>query len=236
MTLKNFLCYTPLVVFIAVGQAFAQVDSVRVRIFDGTEQPLPSEANFDKNFARLNYYLIARGALTIGIERILHDKHAVTLDAGLTYRDFIYEILFRDDFAFDGVDVKAGTYVEVAYKFYPRRYHNFDGGLYLSPGFITRNYNISSDVNYYDNSNYRSQKVAKDYGMREAYLKFGYVAPGRSYDDLIIDYYVGFGLRYLTSSSYEIRQIGSGSQRIVPTEKTESVPAMYIGIRVGLAF
>lgn len=237
MKLKYFLCYTTLVVLISSGPTFAQSDSIRVRVFDGTEQQPTSTAHYDKNFARLNYYLLARGAVTLGIERILHDRHAVSVDAGLTYRDFIYEIMFDEgEFEFEGVDVKVGTYLDLAYKFYPRRYHNFDGEFYLSPGFIARNYNIAQNVTFHDGTISRTQKVDKGYGMREAYLKFGYVNPGLFFDDLILDYYFGFGLRDVQSKGYEIQDAVSGGQRIVPTEKVQSLPAIYMGIKIGFAF
>jgi hypothetical protein len=236
MRRKHFLTCTTFLLLISSDFAFAQRDSIRVHVFNGTEPVTSSTNYFDKNFIRLNYSLIARGAFTIGIERILHDKHAVTLDVGLTYRDFIYEFSFDEGIDFENAEVKAGTYLDVAYKFYPGRYHNFDGEFYLSPGAITRNYNVFQHVDVYDGSNYRTEKVDKSYSMREAYLKFGYVSEGRIFDDLIVDIYCGLGLREVRSNTYEIQTANSGTEKVVTMKDIQSLPAIYAGLRIGLTF
>ncbi|MEI9920895.1 MAG: hypothetical protein WDO14_19185 [Bacteroidota bacterium] len=164
------------------------------------------------------------------------DRHAVSVDVGLTYRDFIYE-LSHDLYGVKNVTVKVGTYLDVAYKFYPNRYHNFDGEFYLSPGVILRNYNIFQDVGYYDGIVTRTQKVDVGYGMREAYLKFGYVTPGRMLDDLIVDYYIGFGVRQVRSEGYNTVDTGfGGAQKIVTTETFKNSLSIYLGLKVGYAF
>src|SRR5688572_3654554 len=120
--------FTPVIFFslilalIATSQSLAQKDSVRVRVFDGSGEELqrPSKPKIqydDKNYVNWNIYLLARGAFVLGYERILHPKHAVSVDLGLTYRDFIYEGLKTE--TLEGGSAETGHYIGVAYKFYP---------------------------------------------------------------------------------------------------------------------
>jgi hypothetical protein len=222
--------------------AFSQRDSVRVRVFDGTDQPATtySSSYDDKNYLRMNLYLIARGAFVLGYERILHEKHALSIDAGFTYRDFIYEFASRneEDFAFEEAQVKVGHYVEVGYKFYPKDYQDFDEAVYLSPGFISRAYNLTQEVEYTNASgNYATRDVDFSYAMNDVFLKLGYVAEGRLLDDLIMDVYAGFGYRQLSSNSYELIESQTGSGDVLqPTTETKNAPAIYLGARIGFTF
>src|SRR5687767_14344637 len=108
---------------------YAQRDSVRVRVFSteqqADDQPVVRRHYEDKNYLRFNPYLLLRGAFTVGYEIILHDKHSLGIDAGLTYRDFVYETLRDDDgegFGDDDAKIELGQYVDVSYKFYPKDY------------------------------------------------------------------------------------------------------------------
>jgi hypothetical protein len=241
MNLARFVTFSLFVLIFCQFRVFAQRDSVRVRVFDGSEQPPTtySSSYDDKNYLRMNLYLIARGAFVLGYERILHNKHALSIDAGFTYRDFIYEFATNDaDFEFEDVQVDVGHYLEIGYKFYPKDYQDFDGTVYLSPGFISRAYNISQEVVYNNNAgNNVIRSVDVGYGMNDAFLKLGYVTEGRLLDELIADIYVGFGYRQTKSNSYEVTDNTSGSgQELRTYEKIKNAPSIYLGARIGFSF
>jgi hypothetical protein len=220
-----------IVLFLSAGSsAVAQEDSKPSR----TASPVSYE---DRNFVRWNAYLVARGAFAVGYERALADKHAVTIDAGLTYRDFVYEAKHDGLFDDSDVDVRVGHYLELAYKFYPNDYEDFDDAIYISPGFITRGYNITRDVEYYNGNDYSTQPVDVGYNMTEAFLRFGHVRESWVLDGVFYDLYFGFGYRLITSNSYELTnsQIGPGEE-IVSQHETKGVPAVYLGVKLGFTF
>lgn len=223
---------------VATSESSAQKDSIRVRVFDGSGEELqrpekPKVQYDDKNFISWNIYLLGRGAFVLGYERILHPKHAVNIDLGLTYRDFIYEGLNTE--TLEGGTAKTGHYIAAAYKFYPKDYSDFDGGLYLSPGIINRAYSVTIDAEYYDGTDYQTAKVDGSYDMTEYFFKMGYVRESAFFDDLIVDVYIGVGSRSTTLQSYELVS-DNGVDAILLTEETKRVPALYCGLKLGFTF
>lgn len=226
-------------ILISTFPVLAQRDSVRVRVFDGSgeelQRPSKVQASYDdKNFFGWNVYLLGRGAFVLGYERILHPKHGITIDAGLTYRDFIYEG-YNDDL-FDEAEVKVGHYVAASYKFYPKDYNDFDGGLYLSPAVANRAYSRTNTVSYYYNgTNSKTAEVDVGYNVTEYSFRMGYVRES-FIDDLIADFYMGVGGRQITSNSYDVVTDNGGVQRIVATKDTKKLPALYLGFKIGFTF
>ena len=177
-----------IVVFAICGAPIVkgQDDEVKVRVFDADGQQVTGERESfvpygeGSNYIYLNSYLLLRGALVFGYERILSDKHSITLSAGPTYEDF-YEVFKGDEFFLsdEGKAIAWGHYLSLAYKFYPRGYQSFDGGIYLSPGWVNRKYNYDHIVSYSINTAFGASpetilvKGGKD--MSELFLKIGYV-------------------------------------------------------------
>jgi hypothetical protein len=207
-------------------------ESIKVKVFDDSQsyfEPGKREPIIkDLNYVRINPYLAIRGAFALGYERVLHYKHAVAVDAGFTYRDFLYEGLA--DMNFDG-NVQTGYYADFSYKFYPKGYANFEGP-YLSPGLITRSYNITKDV--YLNSGY--QNIDVGYNMNEMYLKFGYVYESWYFENVIIDFYTGLGLRNISANKYSIESRTNNTQYIKEFRERKQVPAIYLGFKIGIPF
>ncbi len=226
-----------LLILLISSFAFAQQDGIKVKVFDADE--VKSEYSTkrkgilgDLNYIKINPYLLARGAFTIGYERILHPKHAVEVNAGLTYRDYIYENFEAFDSDYQST-VNVGHIIDFAYKFYPKFYNDFEG-LYLSPGFLIRNYNIEKEVYY----TYNETKIVDGgYSMKETYLKFGYVHESWWIDDLILDTYCGIGMRNISSMEHEIIYgVNGKSDEMVNFLKKSSVPAIYLGVKIGWSF
>jgi hypothetical protein len=225
--------------FLLVNVKFlvAQDNQVKVRVFDGTTPEEESATQQNKynsrNFININPYLLARGAFTIGYERALHEKHSISVDVGLTYRDYVYEFATSDDFLFseENVTVEIGHYLHVAYKLYPKGINDFDGGFYVSPLVIFRDYKLSEDVTYFTGTVDEVVRLDRSYKMREYALKFGYCVESWWFDDLIADVYFGVGSRQTTYKEYDEAQ-----NYVLVAEPTERKPALYLGVKLGLVF
>lgn len=230
MTLKSTLLLI-LTLFTATMTQAQKRDSIRVRVFDGSGNEVETTPKVkpvyqDRNYINVNPYLWARGAFVVGYERILHPKHAVVVDLGATYRDFIYEYLKNDDLP--DAKVKTGHYVGIAYKFYPKDYDDFDGGFYLSPGFISRAYSMD-----YKTDDDLESYVDGSYSMTEYSFKLGFTRESGISDDIISDIYFGVGSREVTRHYYEIN---SATNIAEPTKEVKRVPAVYFGVKIGFTF
>jgi hypothetical protein len=230
-------------VCINVFLAQAQSDSIRVRVFsepshDNTEAPLPE----DRNYIAINPWYLARGAFTVAYEEVLQEKHALVVTGGLTYRDFMYEFLGNDfggadEGEVEGVTVRIGTLYDIAYKFYPNGYNDFDG-IYVSPGIVGRSYKTSKTVTYYNSSGDEvSADVNTSYKMNEAYIKFGYISESWLIDGMITDIYFGVGMRKIFSHSYELEDNSTGSGQFLSMgNKTKQSPCLYLGVKIGFSW
>ena len=91
----RFVLFLGCIFFLQIEKCvFAQDGPIKVKVFDGSpQQKAESTTNKynNKNYININPYLLGRGAFTVGYERLLHFKHSVFVDLGLTYRDFVYE-------------------------------------------------------------------------------------------------------------------------------------------------
>jgi len=236
MKVERYYLLAVVLIICCQFDVWAQRDSIRVRVFDGTEPATQPAMRFDENnYISFNTFLIARGAFVVGYEKILHKKHAIALAGGFTFRDFIFEAIELDDFDSDNSKYGLSYYLEAGYKFYPKNYQDFDGGIYISPGFITRDYKMTTDVEYYNGGDYVTRGINTGYNFMDASLKFGYVRESWFLDDVIVDTYFGFGYRSRTINGYEIVDSGSGEE-LKPIKETEVVPAIYFGAKVGFVF
>jgi hypothetical protein len=241
MYLTKILILSLSVYCITLSSVYAQRDSIRVRVFNASESDyIPKSLAIDQqNYVSINPYLLLRGAFTINYEQVLTPRQSIVLAGGLTYRDFIYELgnSLDDGIDFEGVQAKVGTYYEVAYKFYPKGYDDFDG-FYLSPGIIGRSYSLSKQIEYTGStgSNIKNN-VNVGYKLNEAFLKFGYVSESWMFDEIITDFYFGVGMRQGTFNTYElIDNSTSSGQYIVTGKKGKVSPCVYLGVKIGMSW
>lgn len=238
MSSQLFSAFLIVFTFCIQLSGYCQRDSIRVNVFEGVQStPRPLMSNYvDKNYVRFNPYLIGRGVFAVGYERLLHRKHALAVDVGLTYRDFLYEIFQDEELDADGRTITIGNYVEVAYKFYPKSHYDFDGAIYLSPGFVARSYHITEDVYNYASSASFAEPADVGYSMADTFLRFGYVRESWAWDDVISDLYFGIGYRKMTTNTYEVTDSSSGGQEIKSLQETKFIPCVYAGIKIGFVF
>lgn len=237
-----------------LGSSFAQV---KVQVFDGNETAPSSDKNNgyvgDKNLITFNSYMLPRGIFSLGYERVFHSMHSLNINAGLTYRDFIFEAFNESKYNFlSGArdrTVKANFMMEGNYKFWPKHYSEFEGP-YLSPGFAIKNYTMTDKIDASALYNYGSTAVSGveqevSYTMTEVYAKFGYMYESWWLDDVIVDIYCGFGLRNVQLDYYTIEEIPQSSSysytntathKVVPQSTQLSVPAVYLGAKIGIPF
>lgn len=223
---------------LTVRFAHCQDNQIKVKVFDGTPQPkgetAPNTKYNNKNFLNINPYLLGRGVFAVGYERVLHFKHSLQLDLGLAYRDFVHEATLDQGLGLGSdrkVNVKTGSYLSAGYKFYPKGFHDFDGGFYVSPSVILKNYNLSEDIEYNTSTTTLTATVDRSYSMQEVALKFGYSSESWWFDDLISDFYFGVGSREITTNSYE-----NTNNTLTLTRQTERKPALYLGVKLGFVF
>lgn len=216
----------------------AQDDQVKVIVVEPDESDAQSREQMNKyaaikNYVYLNPYLIGRGAFVMGYERMLSPIHALNGEFGLTYRDFIYEGFGEKDIS-DDAEVAPGKYVSVNYKLYPSQNQDYDGNFYISPGFIHRSYNLTEMVSF--NGGEEEAKVG--YSMTDLSLKLGYVYESWLFDSgLIVDVYMGFGLRNIKEHTYELINSGSGNFELeAKTDEKKSTSALYLGFKTGFVF
>lgn len=212
----------------------AQDGSVKVKVFDGTTTPQSDANKYDaKNYLYINPYLLPRGILSLGYERVLHEKHSILAELGITYRDYIYETANDIDAGFFGDNsskVRVGKYLQVGYKFYPTGIDDFDGGFYISPSFMLRNYNLTDNIEFYNGKTYVPAMVDMSYSMNELALKFGFCRESWLLNDLISDLYFGVGSRTITSHGYTT----TSNFVLVPTTQIVHKPALYLGVKFGI--
>lgn len=222
------------------GIITAQQDSVEVEVVvletETTNKDIEEQQTSyteDRNYVYFNTYLLARGAFVMGYERMLNKAHAVNVEFGLTYRDFVYESFGDEEFI--DVNTSTGQFVSLNYKIYPNKNLHYDGEFYISPGFIYRNYNLVELVGYRNGSEFIEEEVDAGYSMTDLSLKLGYVYESRWFSNLIVDAYAGFGLRSLETNDHEL--VENNNNTVLQRENnTTSVATAYLGAKIGFVF
>ncbi|MFI5164053.1 MAG: hypothetical protein ACHQHP_02275 [Bacteroidia bacterium] len=228
---------TQLVVFLFLaGKIFSQDGgSTKITIFqpggvktEDEKKPPPL-----KNLIKWNYSLVTRGVFLLNYELILSDKLSGEVGAGLTYRDFIFEVLKHSEFI-DYTNTKVNFAFEGALRFYPKGNKNFEG-LYLSPAISYRSYSFAPQQELYGSYFGYNNSFSPGYNFLDLQLKFGYQYESWWLDDLTTDFYIGFGYRSATVKYYEVNT-NSYSNAVTAVTKTDSYPQALLGFKIGIAF
>jgi hypothetical protein len=191
------------------------------------------------NLIKWNYSMLSRGVFLMNYEFVLTDKLTGEAGVGLTYRDFIYETM-KNESLLEYRNPKVNFALEAALRFYPKKHDGFEG-IYLSPAISYRKYAFDKQVELYGNGNYAgySSTFYPGYSFVDLQFKFGYQYESWWVDDMITDFYIGFGYRSATSKYYELSTVNGGyssSTIITPVTKSESYPQPLFGFKLGVAF
>jgi len=191
------------------------------------------------NLVKWNYCVATRGVFLMNYEFPLTAKISAEVGLGLTYRDLIYEAM-KNDLMIEYQNPNVNFAIEGAFRFYPKGNKGFEG-IYLSPTISYRKYSFDPQVELYGGNNYSgyNSTFSPGYSFVDAQFKFGYQYESSWIDDVIADFYIGFGFRNVTAKYYELYSTNSsfGSfTDIRAVTKTDSYPQPLFGFKLGIAF
>jgi TonB family protein len=210
----------------------------------------------DKNCVKWNWSILDRGVFLMDYEFYAQKYLTIELGAGLTYRDFLFELTNGvDETSSDnnsnsnqssGVQLIPVSYsqegtpspkyaIEGGLRYYPHGFDNFEG-IYLEGTLSYRDYSFPNAPELQE-----GQSMVPGYSMFDTQFKFGYQYVGW-YTDLVTDFYFGFGIRSATLNYYETEYItnnsglGGNSVSTVPASKSVTLVQPLFGFKLGLAF
>lgn len=223
---------------ILLGTAFSQEgDPVKITVFQpgGVKQDDVPKPPPIMNLVKWNYSVVSRGVFLMNYEFILNEKFTAEAGAGISYRDFIYEVAKREIFL-EYRNPNVNFALEGSFRFYPKGNKGFDG-IYLSPTLSYRKYSFDPQMELYGNG-YAGYNSAFNpgYSFMDLQVKFGYQYESWWITDLIVDFYLGFGYRNVTAKYYELSSGSNYSTNITPVTKTDSYPQALLGFKLGIGF
>lgn len=194
-----------------------------------TATPTPE----DQNLVKWNYSLLSRGVFLLNYEISLQDKITAEAGLGVTYRDFIFEVV-RFDSVLEYKNVKTGLAVEGCIRFYPKGHKYFEG-IYLSPGISYRNYKFGPQSQLYRTYSGYNPAFEPGYDFMDVQVKFGYQYESY-WTDLMADFYIGFGYRNATVNYYQLYSVNSFTTGISPMRAKLTFLQALFGFKVGVSF
>lgn len=187
-----------------------------------------------KNAFKMNPLIFLTGEIPLYYERALSPQISVEAAIGITLRNYI-SLSFNedtDDFG-GGIEILTKPSFHFAFRYY------FDdnvelAGLYLSPEFSYRNYSkyvTEKD----DDGGFTDQKLLDERIYNDIKLVLGYQVLSHS-SNWVVDMYTGLGARVRSLSIVkEQNTLGNGFNYEVE-EKSDIVPAFYLGFKLGYGF
>jgi len=227
--MKNILIFAFTLVY-SLSVYSQKSDSSKVVVYE----PFKSTESYDsedvaaeyKNCLKWNMSLVGRGIFLINYERPLIDKLTIEAGIGLTYRDYIFELI-RDEITYtpygdDNITVETGLAFELGPKFYPNGYSNFDG-VYFQPLYRYRSYKVFTDNDY--DIGYKST---------DASFIFGYQYESWNWD-ITWDLYFGIAMCKTNYKAYEDDDYSySYTGKII--DETAKRPILLCGFKIGVPF
>lgn len=231
--------------FIFFTNSFAQTDSTiqqnnqpRVVVFNSPSSVAKKKKKASElNVVKLNVFSIFAGDIAMHYERKLADKISVEAGTGVTLRDFLAAAVSADDYN----DINQGSSQD-----YRRDYllgYSFNVGLRVYPSGAMEEFYFMPDFRF---RKYNSEYIpdgavtgVKEFVKMSDYkMNIGYV----NYidDNIILDYYVGIGIRKKVSSVYGTTEKYDPNLGYYTEEgliyKDRFVPAITLGLKFGFVF
>ena len=171
-----------------------------------------------------NYSLLPRGVLLFNAEQVTGNYLSIEAGAGLTYRDYIFEMSLYDFYYTDfSEETNIGYAVEGGLRIYPSGSDDLYG-FYINPAISYRSYSITSIYS-----------VSKTYDLGYEFLdiqfKIGYQDEGWMWD-VYYDYY--FGVGYRKAAYWELVENGNNLPEKVQMQR--EIPQLLMGIKIGVPF
>lgn len=172
--------------------ATISIKAQEIKVFEDHDLSQEEEISIQKHCLKWNMSLIPRGTFLLNHEYSFNNYFSAEYGVGITYRDFIYDNLFRkNDFYMvpnESRESDFGYALEGSIRFYPKEYSSFNG-IFIQTGVSYRKYNET-----YKNIDNKSNTIYGGNKMADYRLLFGKIEETWS-SDLIWEFYVGVGVR-----------------------------------------
>lgn len=211
-------------------------NSTRVSVFNAPADNYQFEtANTEdyKYAVKINPLLILSGDIPFYFEYKLTKKLSAEVAVGPTIRNFWLEALNDEYYSATPINSnKIGRSLRAALRFYPSSTDEAIVGYYFAPEIMIRRFYSGSQFSDYSTNPTTYRDFILESNQTDFKMIFGYQD---SFDsNLIIDYYIGFGLR---SSEYETVNDDSGSATYLTVDKVKGVnPTFTLGLKLGFGF
>ncbi len=211
-------------------------NSTRVSIFNAPSDAYQFETanNEDYKYAvKINPLLILSGDIPFYFEYKLTKKLSAEVAAGPTIRNFWLEAFNEDLYGSAPVNSnKIGRSLRAALRFYPSNSDEAIVGYYFAPEIMIRRFYSGTQFNDYSTNPTTLRDYVLETNQTDFKMVFGYQD---SFDsNLIIDYYVGFGLR---NSEKDVVDYDSNSTTYLSVSKEKGVnPTFTLGLKLGFGF
>lgn len=200
----------------------------------------------DRNSLKWNWSLLTRGVFLINYERYLGSNLSLEVGAGITYRDFLFELTKSvggdtvEQFSSNTNTSEFGSASpklcgEVGIKYYPGGFDNMEG-VYLEATVSYRSYS-------FPNPTYTpligGTGYVPGYSFIDEQFKFGYTA-SNWFSDFTTEIYIGIGIRNATVNSYQdvttYNQFQDPVEAYKPITLHSTYPQPLLGFKIGYPF
>ncbi len=234
---------------LAFSNAFAQFpvqtdtsktkDMAKVEVFSANNYFGKESRNTEQNWAiKVNPILMLNGDLPLFIERRITKSTSVELAIGFTTRDYMLD-LFEDEIFSESIDAREfspGLSFQAGFRYFPSSSEEAIQGFYLAPEIRNRTYN--SDITFQCNTSLPSATAYNEVRKYTDYkLSIGYQELDGFSEDVVLDYYVSFGMRSRDINGFECTLNDlTGFEEIVTRKENKFVPVFGMGVKIGLSF
>ena len=231
-----------LLVFLSGMASLSAQNRGGIRILDEPEEEYvePEKKRFTRkgkipaNIIKFSFLGPFRGDYALLYERRITPWFSIQGGLGVTVRDKVYEKFTSGIFNSPQFKSSAGISAKLGMRFYPIS-DGWMSGIFISPDFVYREYNLNANLTQYDTQNNASpQKLRCGYTFMEYRLLLG-----QSYDfifrNLYLEYYVGLVFR---ETSEYVPQYQNNTQGAYYTRTTEYrfQPGIAFNASIGYAF
>lgn len=201
---------------------------------DAPPRKLTRKGKIPANVIKFSFLSPFRGDYSLQYERRIMPWLSVQAGMGITTRDKVFERFTSGTFNSPQFKSRIGFSAKAGIRFYPIS-DGWMSGIFISPDFVYREYNLDANLTQFDtNNNPSPQKLRCGYSFKEYRLLLG-----QSYDflfrNLYLEYYIGLVFR---ESSESIPMYQNNSQGAYYTRVSQSrfQPGIAFNASVGYAF
>lgn len=196
-----------------------------------SEKPATPEKEvkgLENQIMKCHTFLLVRGAFVLGYERNLNDAFSLEAQLGMTYRDFLFELM-HDGVGFgegmeENIESFGGPYLGLAGRYYFN--HVFSEGGYI--GAVVRNRNYHMKIKTDDAL---LTRINLNYQMTEFGVFLGYQYEGY-YTDAIYELYIGPAISWARYDSFSTTNPGE----IEVSRQNVQYPVILFGFNIGFPF